>query len=177
MKKLMMMVCGALCVALGAGAANLPPGYKAVEWIESTTGGGQYINTGYAPKEVTVITTEFDSMTRSAIWSVFFGVTKSDSAGDGILLRYTKYDDMSLNAWFCGSSDQITGFDGKRLAAELKAGSLTLGTDDGTNTYSITTTGTPYDGPIYIFCGNNGGEAWRHQAMKLCSFKITEGGW
>ena len=144
-------------------------------YIESTASNGQYIDTKYVPTVNTRIVADFNSMERSAIWSVFFGVTKSDSAGDGVLLRYTKYDDMSLNAWFCGSSDQITGFDGKRFAAELKAGSLTLGTDDGTTTYEIPKNGTtPYNGPIYIFCGNNGGSVWRPQAMQLYSFQIYD---
>ena len=149
----------------------LPANYTQVEYIESTTGGGQYIDTGYVPTANTRIVADLDSMARSQNWAVFFGVTGNDSASDGVLLRYTNASDSPINAWFCGDSGAKTGFSGKRLSAELKSGSLAL---NGTaNTFS--SSGTPYNGPIYIFCGNNGGAAWRHQAMKLYSFKIYEG--
>ena len=52
MKKLMKMVLSAWCLVLGAAAgaaAELPAGYTAVEYIESTPGGGQYIDTEYIP--------------------------------------------------------------------------------------------------------------------------------
>ena len=51
MKKLMKMVLSAWCLVLGAEAARaaeqLPDGYTAVEYIESTKGGGQFIDTDY----------------------------------------------------------------------------------------------------------------------------------
>ena len=46
MKKLMMAVAGAV-LALGTFAAELPAGYTAVDYIESSRGGGQFIDTGY----------------------------------------------------------------------------------------------------------------------------------
>ena len=151
---------------------QLPPGYEPVEYIESTAGGGQYIDTGYVPNVNTRIVADFNPLAKGENWLVFFGVTGNDSASDGVLLRY--YDNTSINGWFCNSSYSeatIGGCENKRVMAELKAGGMTL---DGTAA-AITTTGTPYNGPIYLFCGNNGGSAWRHQAMKLYSFKIYEG--
>ncbi len=151
----------------------LPTDYQALEYIESTKYGGQYINTGYKPKENTRIVTEFNPLAKYEDWLVFFGVTSADNSSDGVLLRY--YDNKNtINGWFCNSDytdAQITDLENKRITAELRSGNMTLnGQSSG-----IRTNGKPYDGPIYIFCGNNGGTAWRHQAMRLYSFKIYEG--
>ena len=157
--------------AVEVRTAELPKGYERVESVKST--GLEYIDTGYRPTVNTRIVTDLSPLMRSQAWGVLFGVTKSDSWGDGVLLRYYN-NSNDLNGWFCNEKydeAQIADLAGKRLSVELKAGTLAI---SGTSR-PLTTTGTPYDGPIYLFCGNNGGTAWRHQATRFYSFRIYEG--
>ena len=163
--------------AAGAADTVLPKEYVEVEFIESTADGKECLDTGYCPSTSTRIVADMMPFEKTGDWPVFFGVTGNNSPSDGVLLRYynTAVAGVTgVNAWFCATNALETwrpGFVNTRFTAELKAGEVKVGDWTG----AITTTGTPYNGPIYIFCGNNGGKAWRHQAMRLYSFKIYEG--
>lgn len=153
---------------------DLPEEYDFVEYVESTRGDKQYIDTLYHPTPKTRLTADFRPYEKSEDWAVFFGVTSSDSSKDGVLLRYMdKESPRTVNGWFCNENyDEAKS---KNIAAErqtvvLRADGMTIGNRET----AITTTGTPYDGSIYLFCGNNGGKAWRHQAMQLFMFMIEE---
>ena len=141
-----------------------------LHFVESS--GGAYINTRYHPTPNTRIVADFNSMTRSGNWSVFFGVTSGDKAENGILLRYFENRD-TFNVWFCNLMNrevETMAFADRRIVAELRSESLTI---NGAS-YPIKTEGAPCNGSIYIFCGNNDGSAWRPQAMRLYSFRIYD---
>ena len=160
------------CPVEFTGADGRP--YRRAEYIESTPGGGQYVDTEYVPNSSTRIVADFNPLEKTKNWLAFFGATGTDSPTNGVQLRYAKQTD-EINGWFCNATQneaRIGGFENTRITAELKAGGMTL---DG-QTAGITTTGTPCERPIYVFCVNNGGTAWRHQAMRLYSFRIYEGG-
>ena len=165
---------GLLCAfaAVAAEAATLPSGYQAVEYIESTVSGKQYIDTGYVPTFNTRVEADFNPLAKSDDWAVFFGVTSDDNWRDGVLLRYS--NGTKINGWFCNEhyeDVQIDGLENTRIKAVLKEDGMTL----NGQTVPITRTGEPYNGSIYLFCGNNrGGEPWRYHAMRLYSFKIYE---
>ena len=149
-----------------------PREYTPVAWIESS--GEQWIDTGYVCKSNTRIEATINTCTRSQSWGVFFGVTGNDSASDGVLLRYYE-ETTTLNGWFCNASydeAQVADLQGQDVSVVLAANTMTLNGVAKT----ISTSGTPYAAPLYLFCGNNGGAAWRHQAMRLYSMKISEGG-
>ncbi len=140
-----------------------------LHYLESSN--GAFIHTGYKPTTSTRIVADMNPLAKTGNWLVFFGVTSGDNSKDGILLRHSDSDD--INGWFCNEDHaqaKIGGLQNTRITAELKSGGMTLNGE----TSEITTTGAPYDGPIYLFCGNNGGGAWRHQQMRLYSFKIYD---
>ena len=64
-----------------ANAVDLPAGYTAVEYIESMSGGGQYIDTGYTPNANTkVVCRMLDKGTDTSVaWGAAFGVRKDYS--------------------------------------------------------------------------------------------------
>ena len=169
-------VCALLGFAAVAAETALPKEYVEVEFIESTKDGKECLDTGYRPSASTRIVADMMPFEKTGDWPVFFGVTGNNSPSDGVLLRYYNTavaGATGVNAWFCATNALETwrsGFVNTRFTAELKAGEVKVGDWTG----AITTTGTPYNGPIYIFCGNNGGKAWQHQAMRLYSFKIYE---
>ena len=181
MKKILMVFAGAMSAMV---AAALPSGYTQVEYIESTKYdealgfGGQYIDTGYVPTPTTRIVADFNPLVNYGGYLTFFGAeTGGDTSSTGVILRYA--DRGGINGWFCNArSNEATlagFFENTRIAAELKAGSITL----NGQTAQFATTGTPCQLPIYIFCCNDGtyGGGWarRFQAMRLYSFKIYEG--
>ena len=172
-KQSLLLTFSLLLLTSAAQTVNLPAGYTPLEYIESTADGGQYIDTGYAPTLNTRLEATFIAHAKSRDWGVLFGVTGNDSSKDGILLRHYKYENGALSAWFCNDADIKTPWLVEEwVSVELKAGSLKFTTEAGIWESSFKTTGTPCREPIYIFCGNNGGKAWRHQAMRLYSFKI-----
>ena len=116
-----------------------------------------------------------NTCTRSQNWGVFFGVTGNDSSSDGVLLRYYN-DTTALNGWFCNSDyaeSQVEDLQGRDVEVVLEPNRMTL---NGVAKAITTTITAPYASPLYLFCGNNGGAAWRHQSMRLYSMKISEGG-
>ena len=137
--------------------------------IESS--GREWIDTGYVPTVNTRIVADMNPLQKTGDGQAFFGVTGGGSSTDGILLRYLS--DSSVNGWFCNANSdqaQIPGLENTRFTAELKAGEMKL----NEQSREITTTGAPYQGSIYLFCGNNGGTSWRPQAMRLYSFTIYD---
>ena len=170
MKKLMMAMAGAVLASGAFGeSAELPEGYFQVEYIESS--GGAYIDAEYHPTLNTRIVADFNPL-GTQDWGSFFGVTENDESIDGILMRYYGSGDI-LNGWFCNENyheAQIAGVANKRIQVELKAGGMTV---DGSSA-TITTTGTPYDGSIYLFSVNYNGEPYRSHAMRLYAFTIYD---
>ena len=155
---------------------RLPSGYERVDYIESTKGGGQYIDTEYEPNFNTRIEADFHSQWRTGEWTAFFGVTGNDEAKDGVLLRY--FNDAEINGWFYNDDyrdARARKFENTRIQAELRKGSMTLNGEE----IKIPTNekNKPYKGSLYLFCENCQKEkgAWRHQAMKLYSFRVYEG--
>ena len=154
---------------------SLPDTYQEVEYIEST--GTQYINTGYTPSVNTEIETEISWGSTQNDWAVFFWVTGSDSSSNWILWRiyyqhdYTGNIDI-FNSWFCNSSysqHQTTVTLDTFHNILLKKDSCTI---DWTS-YTISTSGTPYQSSIYLFCWNNWGSAWRYWRCKMKKFKMS----
>ena len=140
--------------------------------IEST--GTQWIDTGYVCTANTRIEASINTCSRSQAWGVLFGVTGGDRSSDGVLLRYYN-DTTTLNGWFCNAAyeeAQVENLQGQDVEVVLEANKMTL---NGVEK-AITTSATPYASPLYLFCGNNAGSAWRHQSMRLYSMKISEGG-
>ena len=135
--------------------------------------GTEWIDTKYRPNPTTRIEAEFNPLTKNDNYLVFFGAASADSPADGVMMRY--FNDKRINGWFCNENWQDgcsqSEFENTLVMAELKAGEMTL---NGVKTPIPTTTASPYDGSIYLFCGNKGGEAWRHQQMRLYSFRIWE---
>ena len=170
MKKLMMAMAGAVLASGAFGeSAELPEGYFQVEYIESS--GGAYIDAEYHPTLNTRIVADFNPL-GTQDWGSFFGVTENDESIDGILMRYYGSGDI-LNGWFCNENyheAQIAGVANKRIQVELKAGGMTVGDSSA----KITTTGTPYDGSIYLFSVNYNGEPYRSHAMRLYAFTIYD---
>ena len=144
-------------------------GYDYLDSIQSS--GTQWIDTGFICSNATRLDAKFNTLTRTAAWSVFFGVTSNDSNADGIVMRYYNATDQ-LTGWFCAGANinGATGMSNKDVEVVLAKDTMII---NGIAT-PLTTTGSPYQKSLYLFCGNNGGSAWRHQAMKLYSFKITE---
>ncbi len=163
----------AAALGIQAGAAvALPAGYTQVAWIESS--GTQWIDTGYTCTTATRIEASINTCTRSQAWGVFFGVTGGDRSTDGVLLRYYN-STATLNGWFCNADynqAQVENLEGLDVEVVLESSKMVL---NGVER-AITCDSTPYASPLYLFCGNNAGAAWRHQAMRLYSFKISEGG-
>ena len=135
--------------------------------------GTEWIDTKYRPNPTTRIEAEFNPLTKNDNYLVFFGAASADSPADGVMMRY--FNDKRINGWFCNENWQDgcsqSEFENTLVMAELKAGEMTL---NGVKTPIPTTTAWPCDGSIYLFCGNKGGEAWRHQQMRLYSFRIWE---
>ncbi len=167
-----------VCVALalvGVQAAQaevaLPAGYSPLAWIASS--GTQYIDTGASATPNTCIEASFHALKWTQVWGVFFGATSHDNSTDGVLLRYYN-NTTSINGWFGNATyteAQIANMAEKDVQATLRAGSVTA---NGV-TATISTSVAPYTGNIFLFCGNMCGNPWRHQAMKLYSYKQIEG--
>ena len=158
---------------ISPASVELPEGFAVQSSLNASQ--AQYINTEYTPTPDTCITADFMAFgnDQTSSGGVFFGVTGSGSSTDGVLLRYLD-DTGNVYAWFCNADSaeaNIGNLGGQHLKIMMRAGGVINGSG---NTVSITTKGTPYPGPVYIFCGNKGGTPWLHQRMQLFSFKIYE---
>ncbi|MCQ2393621.1 MAG: hypothetical protein MJ249_04965 [Kiritimatiellae bacterium] len=154
------------------GDSRLPSGYVPVEYIEST--GNAWIDAGTNATQNTRIEASFNTCTLSQAWGVFFGTAGGDRSSDGVLLRYYN-NTLNLNGFFCNAiydEAQIGVSANTDVQVVLEKNKMTVNGTEGT----ITTSASPYAGNIYLFCGNNVGTAWRHQTMRLYSFKMSENG-
>jgi hypothetical protein len=152
-------------------ASRLPSTYQEVEWIGSSA--TQYINTGYTPTINTEIETDLSWWSSQAEWWVFFWMTSNDKSSDWILWRIYSTNTGIFNPRFCNSSYdqcQISATVDTFHKVILKKNYCTV---DGAS-WTLTTTWTPYQNNIYLFCGNNWWSAWRHTSVKFKSFKISE---
>lgn len=152
-------------------ASPVPSWYQAVEWIWSSA--TQYINTSYTPNVNTEIETELSWWSSQTNRWVFFWVTSNDNWADWILWRIYDSSTTIFNPWFCNSAYwecQISTSVDTFHKVILKKNYCTL---DWT-AWTLTTTWTPYQNNIYLFCWDNGWSAWRHSTCKFKSFKISE---
>ncbi len=151
--------------------SRLPAGYVPVEYIEST--GNAWIDAGVGATPNTRIEASFNTRARTQTWGTFFGTAGGDRSSDGVLMRYYG-NEGKLNGFFCNgtsSEAQIATAENTDVQVVLEANKMTV---NGA-VAKITTTGTPYAGNIYLFCANCVGVPWRHQTMRLYSFKMFDG--
>lgn len=158
------------------GAPNIPSTYQEVEYIESS--GTQYINSGYLPSVNTEIEAGISWWSTQVAWAVFWWVTSADKSSDWILWRiyYNASDSWAtniFNAWFCNTTywecqKTVTYNEFHNIVMKKNYCSV-----DWTQVSSLTTSWTPYQGNIFIFCWNNWWSAWRHWNCKIKSFKIS----
>lgn len=151
---------------------RLPAAYQEVEWVWSS--GSQYINTNFIPSVNTKIETDISWWDQSSDWLVFFWVTSNDSSWDWIIARLYQTNKTNYNPWFCNSSysesqNTITADQFNNIVLQKNWWTINW------NAYTITTTWTPYQSQIYIFCWNNGWSAWRHSKCKVKTFKMRDG--
>lgn len=148
------------------------PGYTWLNYIQSS--GSQWINTEYTPTVNTEIETDISwQSSQPDSWSVFFWVTGNDSSGDWIIARIYSWNATTYNPWFCNgtySERQISITVDTFHNIVLKKNWWSV---DWT-AYSVSTSWTPYQSPIFIFCWNNGWNAWRYSICKIQTFKILE---
>ena len=155
---------------------ELPQQYQEVEYLESSA--EQYINTGFIPSVNTEIRTNISWWWTQAYWAVFYWVTSSDSAPDWILWRLyyasDKWAVTTFNRWFCNSDyaqcQQTTS--SVNVFHDIYSKKNYSRLDSSTPT--ITTTWTPYQSAIYMFCWNNWWTAWRHSSCKIKTFLIAD---
>ena len=184
------MLTGLLCavVAATAEAVSLPFGYEAVEYIESTKGGGQYINTGYIHKENTKIACEVgaaESQQSGTGWAAAFGACHYgwDASNAFVFfikdnnnfVRYnrTKREDAGGKFVFPRNVRTTITCEGRTAKWSTAGNSRSITLDDG----AIVDKG---ECPMLIFEKNrsdNGGVDLDNSraVMKLYSFKIYEG--
>ena len=142
-----------------------------LEYIESTW--TQWINTLYTPSVNTEIETEISWWTQSTEWWVFFWVTNNDTSSNWLLWRIYSSTSTTFNPWFYNSSYsecQISASLNTFHKIILKKNYCTL----DWVAWSMTTSWTPYQNYIYLFCWNNSWSAWRYTSCKIKSFKISE---
>ena len=158
--------------------------FRSLDWIESDAANQQWIDSGYHPKDATVIKASILAKARNGDWSAFWGVTK-DNNGDTYAVQLRYYDKSSdFNGIFCNSSygeARVAAVANGEYEIELKRQSLKVAGSE-TTTKTINASGTPIDAPLYIFCENNhtttgdgADNARRYQPMRLYSMTISEG--
>ena len=179
---------GGTVTATGDYQDILPLGYTAVEYIESTSNGKQYVNTGYVPKATTKVDCVVNVADgQQASHPVVFGAHPG-----------TQNKNMSFFAWFGwnriaaynrGNEEKTGGAFGYNSEVHLicEGATASWSSVDGQGTSgSITNGGAILDGdpayPLYIFAldepnPGNPGLPFDHTylAMKLYSFRIYEG--
>lgn len=153
---------------------NVPSDYIELEYIWSSA--SQYINTWYVPNVNTEIETVI-SWWGSQTWRwVFFWVTSNDQWSDWVLWRIYNTTTTNFNPRFCNTAYDECQF---TWVATDTFHNIILKKNYASVDWTaktLTTTWTPYQSPIYLFCWNNGGSAWRHTSCKIKTFKISENG-
>ena len=91
--------------AFAARAAELPTGYKAVEWIGSTRGGGQFIDTGYTANAQTKVV--FDALVQ---------VRGEQEDQYGVLFGSRTMNDWATKAFALQMCDGNSGVDTVRFS-------------------------------------------------------------
>ena len=195
MKKPMKMVLSAWCLVLGAEAARaaeLPEGYTAVEYIESTKGGGQFIDTGYTANGQTKVV--FDAVIpargeQEDQYGVLFGTrTMNDWATKAFALQMCDgnsgvdtvrfvyngaYRQDGSKPFSFGERVTVT-CDGQHIEwTGSKAASVEFSAESLASSKST----------LYIFADNTvegadgakNPDGMNHSVMRLYSFKIYEG--
>lgn len=157
------------------GAPNIPSAYQEVEWIWGSW--TQYINTNYIPTVNTEIETDISWETQSQSWAVFWWVTGNDTSSDWILWRVywngsDTWSSQNFNVWFCNSTYGEFRRDLTLNTFHNITSKKNWWTTDWTS-YTVTTSWTPYQSSMFIFCWNNGWSAWRHSKCKIKTFKIS----
>ena len=173
-----------------AGAAALPTGYTPVAYIESTSGGGQYINTGYTPhKDTKVVCRLLDNGADTYNdYGALFGSRSGYhwTRGMYIWLRYNKVNKPSYGR--AGDEYTLGGSDfpyGEITTVTCQGATCSWNNDAGTKPNSITLNNCiagQEEGfaPMLIFAINSpsaegGLNPTDHLGFRLYSFKIYEG--
>lgn len=159
----------------GWSTVRLPLEYQEVEYIEWTW--TQYINTWYNPNVDTEIEANISWWSSQSEWAVFYWVTSADKSIDWLIWRLyyssSSWNTRIFNWWFFNETYGEAQFETTndvfhKIISKKNYCSLDW------NEITITTTGTPYNGSIYLFCWNNGGAAWRYAKCKMWDFIISE---
>lgn len=167
--------------AVSAFAVDLPANYTRLDWIESDAAGLQWIDSGYHPKETTVVRASILARARRVDWAAFFGVMQDDKPNNSIVFRY--FNNSNFNGIFCNESygeAAVASTANEEYDVELKSGAVSV-SGTATTVKTITSVNAPANAPIYIFCQNNyasssgTSSANRHQPMRLYSMTISEG--
>ena len=160
--------------------------YQVLASIQSS--GTQWIDTGYLVNAGTKIEASFNTCSRTTGWGIFFGCSSTDDAINGVQVRWYGTNNK-LNSWF-GSGDytkegSIDVNQNTDVTVTLERGLFTLNEKSAT----LSNQATPSANPLYLFAGycttpyggvknlyDQANHVYRPQAMRLYSFKISEGG-
>lgn len=154
-----------------AAPSGLPAGYTKLAYIQSS--GKQYINTGVAPTNDTVVKIHnFSTENRAAEpWEVFIGSQTSDNSADTWQLRRYMYDFTFRY--------QIGATDPSVQAAMQNGSEIILGTNslsiNGTE-HSFTPASISSKLPLYLFACNQNGTPFRKSTCSLGRVEIWKGG-
>lgn len=149
--------------------------YTPIEYIESS--GPQYIDTGYIPKANTKFVLDCYVVSNTArSFEALFGARASRYAS-GAYVFFSRVSGRNVPG-YNRTGSEVTG---SNMIYDKRITLTTLGTTatwtDGTDTYSLTVSGTPTDSSysLRIFDLNNGGSVdGSYSEMKLYSFKAYE---
>ena len=176
-----------------ANAANLPEGYTAVEYIESTKGGGQFIDTGYTANGQTRVVFDAVIPVRSEQddrFGVLFGSrTKNDWSKKAFALQMCTGNSETLDTVRFVYNGAYRQDDSKPFSFGGRVMVMCDGQHfewTGSKAASVAFTADPLvssKSTLYIFADNSvdgdDGEkdpkGTNHSIMRLYSFKITEG--
>lgn len=159
----------------------LPAGYTEVDWVSSTLGGNQWVNTGVVHTPTTEVTCVCfaESKLNGMQYGSLFG-SRNGSYQYNCYCYFVRFNGASC---YSRTGNEKTGstflFDKLVTVSTLNA---TATVTDGTTTNTITTTGTLDEGksPFLLFCHNNAGSATGaspgdHCVAKIYSFVMCEG--
>lgn len=157
---------------LTASCSVSPNLYQEVEWIGSSK--TQYINTWFTPTVNTSIVTSLSLWSNNSWWAVFFWVTGNDSSNDWVLWRIYADTSWSFNPWFCNANyDETIAYISTDVFHDIELSANTLYIDG--NSYTITTTWTPYQSSMDLFAWNNWwSHWWRKSSCKIKRFTIRD---
>lgn len=162
-----------LPLATDARRPYLPAGYTEVDWVSSTLGGNQWVNTGVVHTPTTEVTCVCfaESKLNGMQYGSLFG-SRNGSYQYNCYCYFVRFNGASC---YSRTGNEKTGstflFD---KLVTVSSSNATAVVTDGTTTNTITTTGTLDEGksPILLFCHNNAGSATGVSTLDYCVAKI-----